>query len=178
VQTATFGTLMTLLRASEIDLALCLAPDFTGTRGTEMLDLNFESLGRETVVPVAPANHPVLQGPATLAQLAGYGWTLPYQVSVVYRFESAFHRQGLDIPIQNLNATTPELVKQVSINAGLLTMLPLRMIQNDIDSGALVILPTPELRFEYLVALITLPKKLTESSQRFAGFLRDYAKTW
>jgi DNA-binding transcriptional LysR family regulator len=172
VTTGNFRTLIDSLRRYDIDLVLCLAPDFTGIRGTELLDLRFESLSNETIVPLAPAGHPILKHQPTLARLSEERWAVPSQISALYRFESAFHRHSLKIPVQNLNSSSLVLLMRVVRQSRLLTVLPARMVSDEVARGELVTLDTPELHFDFVVALISLQKALSPAASHFAEALR------
>jgi DNA-binding transcriptional LysR family regulator len=172
VTTGNFKTLIESLRRYDIDLVLCLAPDFTGIRGTELLDLRFESFSNETIVPLAPKGHPILERRPTMALLSEERWAIPSQISALYRFESAFHRHGLKIPVQNLNSSSLVLLMRVVRQSQLLTILPARIVSEEVASGELAILETPELHFDFVVALISLQKTHSPAVSRFAGALR------
>ena len=62
--------------------------------------LRFEALAEEPVVAIVRPGHPLLESPAlTLADLAGWGWIVPPEGSLLReRFELMFRAQGLEPP--------------------------------------------------------------------------------
>jgi DNA-binding transcriptional LysR family regulator len=79
------------LRRKEMDLGFCLIPSFFYTRGAELSDIEFESLGEELILPYVRPDHPYA-AIERLEDTAGIRWAVPHQLSVSYRFESAFYR--------------------------------------------------------------------------------------
>lgn len=176
VSTGTFEHLVESIRSRDLDVTLCLVPDFTTLRGADTIELTLETLYGEQLVAVAPLGHPVLTGPVTLEAAAAVRWIVPFQMSLLYRFESAFHRHGYPVPMQALNTSSITLARRMVDEAGLLAMLPLSLVETDIAAGRLVRLDVPELAFDYVATLISRQRDPSQGPRRLADALREAAR--
>jgi DNA-binding transcriptional LysR family regulator len=97
-------------------------------------------------------------------------------MSVSYRFESAFFRNNLPIPIQALNASSISMTKIGALRMGLLAMLPASSVVTEVREGRLVRLDIAALDFRYVTGLIHRAEcGNLHLIQRLLGHLRDVA---
>jgi DNA-binding transcriptional LysR family regulator len=153
VYTGTAELLRQQLRTREIDLAFNLAPDFPVAPRAEAADLAVELVGRETIAPFAAPDDPAARGPASLEALAARRWATPYQLSLVYRFETAFERRKLAPPVQSVNSASLTFLQRLATEAGLVVMLPRAFAAPPVAAGVLAPVDCPELVFDYAIAL-------------------------
>lgn len=166
VATGTYEQLTEALRNHEHDLVLCLIPDTTPQMGHR--DVALQPLGQELAVPVVRRDHPVLRSGATLEHLTGIEWAVPHQLSLSYRFESAFFRKGLQIPVQRLNATSMPLMRRAILEWGLAGMLPLAYARPDLEAGRLARLDVAELEMAFTVGLLMTQSALRDGATALA----------
>lgn len=137
------------LRRKEMDLGFCLIPDFFYTRSAEFTEIEFEPLGEELILPFVRPDHP--HAAATrLEDTAGIRWAVPHQMSVSYRFDSAFYRNRLPVPPQSLNTTSLSLLRSSALESDMAAMLPARYAAADVAAGRLAMLGVDALRFDFL----------------------------
>lgn len=136
------------LRRGVIDLGICLIPDFFLTGETETSEIEFEPFGRERVLPYARPGHPALAA-ETLAEVVECRWVVPHQLSVSYRFESAFFRHHLRVPVQSLNSASLSLIRYAAAEEDMVALLPERFAAPDVAAGRLVALRVDALVFEF-----------------------------
>lgn len=141
------------LRSHEVDLGLCLIPTFFYTESREMAEISFEPVGEEMVRPYLRPDHPHVRV-TDLQQTTGVRWAVPHQLSVSYRFESAFYRSRLPVPPQSLNSTSLTLLRNAATDAGMVSLLPERYARADVAAGRLATLPVPELHFDFLYGFL------------------------
>jgi DNA-binding transcriptional LysR family regulator len=152
ITTGTYEQLAEATRTRDLDLAICVVPDVSYPTGSR--DLIMEPVGEERAVAVARPDHPILQQPYDLEVLSRARWAVPHQLSVSYRFESAFFRHGLNVPNQRLNTSSMSLMRRAILDWGLLGLLPSNIARDDLAAGRLVALETPELQLGYTVGLL------------------------
>jgi len=135
--------------------------------------LFFEEIGREMLIAVAAADHPIFAEPPSLERAAQHGWAVPHQMSVSYRFETAFYRRNLPIPPQRLNCASMALLKTAVRDWSLLGVVPSRLVERELASGTLRRINLDELAFDCAITLIT-PKSvpLSQASLTLIAELR------
>jgi DNA-binding transcriptional LysR family regulator len=152
--TGTMESLIDQVKSAEITFALCLV----ATRFMQNLNRYegcvFEEIGREVIVPVARAGHPVLEGEASLARLCQFDWAVPYQMSVSYRFQSAFFRLDLPLPKERINTESMALMHTAIEDWGLAGLMPQSLAHEEVEQGKWHVLDAPELNFDYSLAFI------------------------
>lgn len=154
VITGTREALGAKLIARELDVALCIVPEFVHATRAETNELTFEEIGIEHVEPYVAPDHPLLNSAVTLEQLATERWAVPFELSVPYRFVSLFFRNGMRTPQQALNSASLPLLRQAAAGSGMVALLPRREAEADVRAGRLVLLPTPDLVMPYTVGLL------------------------
>lgn len=170
VHTATMEVALDNVRSRKSDIALCLVAKHTHHhRNYE--GLVFDELGAETLIPVARAGHPALAGAQSLQALSVHEWAIPYQLSVSYRFETAFFRRNIPVPPQRINSSSITLMRFAVMDCGLIGLMPRSLVRQQLHSGALRELDIEELRFEYVV--LTAAAKLDPQNRRSA-VIREY----
>ncbi|MEE4453981.1 LysR family transcriptional regulator [Novosphingobium resinovorum] len=137
------------LRRKEMDLGFCLIPTFFYTRSTELSEIEFEALGEELILPYVRPDHPYA-AVTRLEDTAGIRWAVPHQVSVSYRFESAFYRNKLPVPPQSLNATSLSLLRSSALESDMAALLPTRYAKADVEAGRLAVLDIEAMRFDFV----------------------------
>jgi DNA-binding transcriptional LysR family regulator len=124
----------------------------------------------------APAGHPALRETPRLEAMVPYRWSVPFAMSVSYRFESAFFRHNLPIPIQSLNASSISMTKIGALRSGLLAMLPASSVVREVSEGVLQRLDIPALDFRFVTGLIHRTDCTNlHLVQRLLGHLRSVA---
>jgi LysR family pca operon transcriptional activator len=177
VVTGTREWLSEAVRSREIDVSVCLVAAFLTQEREQLQGLQFEEIATETVIPVAVSDHPVFAEPVTLDAASQHGWAVPHQMSVSYRFETAFFRRGLAAPQQRLNCASMSLLREAICDWRLLALAPRQFVAGDIASGRLRALELGELNFSYSVTILTakdalLPpacKELIDAFRREVG---------
>jgi DNA-binding transcriptional LysR family regulator len=137
------------LRRKEMDLGFCLIPSFFYTRGAELSDIEFESLGEELILPYVRPDHPYA-AIERLEDTAGIRWAVPHQLSVSYRFESAFYRNKLAVPPQSLNTTSLSLLRSSALESDMAALLPARYAAADVAAGRLAVLNISAMHFDFM----------------------------
>lgn len=155
VVTGTLEHLQASVRAREIDIALCLVPTYLAMSQGDGVELFFEEIGRETLVAVAAPDHPIFDEPPSLERATAYGWAVPHQMSVSYRFETVFYRRNLPIPPQRLNCASMALLRIAVTDWSLIGVLPARLAAEQLASGTLRRIELDDLSFDFAITLIT-----------------------
>lgn len=152
VNTATVEAALENVTSRKSDVALCLIPTHTHYN-PGVSALQFEELGSETLVPVARADHPAFGDDPSLETLSRHEWAVPYQLSVSYRFETAFFRRNMPVPRQRLHCTSLTLLRHAIDDCGLIALMPRSLIAGDVRAGRLREFDIAELRFDYVVLM-------------------------
>jgi len=152
VRSGTIEELLEQVRRREMTIALCFVPNYMSGRRSDHADVVFEELSEETMFPVARTDHPVFVNELTLPALSAHDWVIPHQMSVSYRFESAFFRRNLPIPTQRLNCSSMYLLKRAILDWSLIGIVPHFLVDTEIAAGALRTLEVPKLQFPYALS--------------------------
>jgi LysR family transcriptional regulator of gallate degradation len=155
--TQTHEEFLSLLRARDLDVAFSQFVEARQDvlRPDEQADLRHEVLFDLESRVYGPAGHRLAgTGPIELAALAAERWAIPFQMSLSYRFENAFRRQGLASPFQQVNAASLPFLRRVVVEDGLLTVMPDHAAAAEVAAGRMVALDVPGLLFRYRVGLI------------------------
>lgn len=168
VSTATLEDLTIQLKRCEIDLAFCQSYlPMQVKRGRADPDIKFETLMRARSRAYAPAAHPLAStGRRSLADVAASRWVVPYQLSLSYRFEDAFIRRELKVPVQSINSASIQFCKASARRLGLLLLIPEHLMRDEQSAGDMVALDIPELEFEHDVGLLTRKMRNTPPAVR------------
>ncbi len=172
--TGTREVLADRLRARDIDIAVCVVAPFVTEDPANLDGLTFEEIDTEMMIPAAMTDHPIFAHPPSLETAAKYGWAIPHQMSISYRFETAFFRRNLPNPAQRLNCVSMGLLLRGIREWGLIGMAPASLLKAGIADGSLKALPLDELHFPCTVSIIT-PRGVERSSaiQLFADTIRQ-----
>lgn len=94
--------------------------------GEDRANLQFEELEAEPVCVVARIEHPLLSKKGLkLADIAGAGWVLPPQGSILrHRFEMVFRREGLRPPINVIDTTATLAITSIVQQTDFLHVMP------------------------------------------------------
>jgi LysR family transcriptional regulator of gallate degradation len=171
LRSGTFETLTAWLHAHEIEIAVCIVPDTFSRSAVFLADFSIETIIQDRFLPCAAIDHPAHDNPRDLVTLASYGWAVPHQMSLSYRFETAFLRAGVAQPAQRLNCASMSLMLIGVVEMGLVGLLPASFIAANADRIMPVDVPT--LNFPYSIGLIT-PKQrsLSRATMAFVEALR------
>lgn len=176
VSSGTRETLIDNLLTGDSDVCLCQIPDYIYTDKEHTSQLAFHSIEEDLISAYAAADHPALREPARLDAMVQYRWAVPFEMSVSYRFESAFFRNNLPIPIQSLNASSISMTKIGALRSGLLAMLPASSVVRELREGTLRRLDIPTLDFRFVTGLIHRTDCTNlHLIQRLLGHLRGLA---
>lgn len=156
ISTGTHEELLDQVRRHVVNVALCIVPDYMSGRGRDHADLIFQELADEEMIPVARSGHPVFAGETSMAELSRHDWVVPHQMSVSYRFESAFFRRNLPVPAQRLNCSSMHLLMTAILDWSLIGIVPRFLVERELAAGTLRVLDMPELHFPYALSMITL----------------------
>lgn len=154
VSSGTREVLIDNLLTGESDVALCQIPDYIYTDKEHTSQLVFHSVEEDLVSGYAAAGHPALGDKPRLDAMVRHRWAVPFEMSVSYRFESAFFRNNLPIPIQSLNASSISMTKIAAMRLGMLAMLPASSVVEEVRDGRLQRLDVSALDFHYVTGLI------------------------
>jgi DNA-binding transcriptional LysR family regulator len=111
--------------------------------GEDRANLQFEELEAEPVCVVARIGHPLLskQG-LKLSDIAGAGWVLPPQGSILrHRFEMVFRRGGLRPPINVIDTTAMLTITSIVQQTDFLHVMPVSVAQYCARFEMLAIVP-------------------------------------
>lgn len=156
IHTGTLETLLEGIRLCDVNVAVAYMADIYKRQVSDLKGLAVEELSTRELIPIARADHPIFQKNYDLVTASKYEWAVPHQMSVSYRFETAFFRRDIAIPRQRLNCTSIFLMKRAIIDCGLIGMLPSSLVSEELAEGVLRIVDIPELYFRYSLVLITL----------------------
>ena len=154
VSSGTREALIDNLLTGNSDVCLCQIPDFIYTEKEHASQLSFHSIGDDVISAYAASGHPALLSKPRLELMTQHRWAVPFEMSVSYRFESAFFRSNLPIPIQSLNASSISMTKNAALQAGMLAMLPASSVIKEVEQGQLHHLDVPALDFRFVTGLI------------------------
>jgi DNA-binding transcriptional LysR family regulator len=156
VSTGTLEDLTIQIKRCEIDIAFCQSYlPMQIKRGPGDPDIKFETLMRARSRAYAPEAHPLAgRAQISLADVARHGWVVPYQLSLSYRFEDAFIRNEVRVPVQSINSASIQFCKASARRLGLLLLIPDHLMQGEVATGDMVALDIPELEFEHDVGLL------------------------
>jgi DNA-binding transcriptional LysR family regulator len=111
--------------------------------GEDRANLRFEELDAEPVCVVARTGHPLLdRQDLKLADIAGAGWVLPPQGSILrHRFDMVFHREGMRPPINVVDTTATLSVTSIVQQTDFLHVMPIAIAHYHARYEMLAILP-------------------------------------
>ncbi len=157
ISTATAEDLAAQVKRCDIDLAFCQTffnPQ--AKRGGRDPELNFEKLMTARARAFAPAGHPLAgRGAISLAEAAAHAWVVPFKLTINYRFEQAFLRANIPVPVQTINSASISFCKSSARALGLLMLMPEHLMAEDVAAGAMLPIDVPELAMEHDVGLFT-----------------------
>lgn len=156
ISTGTLEELLEQVRKHSVHVALCIVPDYMSGRRSDHADVVFQELAQEEMIPVARSGHPVFASEPSMADLSRHDWVVPHQMSVSYRFESAFFRRNLAVPAQRLNCSSMHLLMTAILDWSLIGIVPRFLVERELAAGTLRVLNMPELHFPYALSMITL----------------------
>lgn len=138
----TYEALLQQLRHGDIDLVV--GP----LRGdAAAADVQESLLFVDKLLPVVRHGHPALQAarpPRSLKPLLRWPWVGPLPGTPARAaFERAFEAAGLAVPVVQLQANAPAVVRSVLMAGDAVAMLSRLQIRAEVASGLLVLLPVP-----------------------------------
>ncbi len=157
ISTHTHEEFLNLLRARDLDVAFSQFAEARQDvmRPDDQTDLKAEVLFDLSSRVYAPAKHPLAgAGRLGLTDLGDVAWAIPFQMSLSYRFENVFRRQGIAPPLQRINSGSLPFVKRAVHELDLLTVLPDHAVRAELAAKTMVALDIPDLVFGYRAGLI------------------------
>lgn len=139
------------LGAGRLDLCICLDNVDASHPG-----LTREVLGQQAYRVVANAGHPLLQAGAQpdVAALAAAGWVIGTGLGEVEQsWRAAFTRAGLQPPLPTLTTSSLEFCRNVLRSSELLSVLPLQLVETELDRGEFGLVEVPGFRWQRPLAL-------------------------
>jgi DNA-binding transcriptional LysR family regulator len=173
IEVDTSKSLLARLRSGQLEMMVgrVLDPEALG-------ELDFEPLSDEPHCIFARAGHP-LQGRAdlTLADLAGAGWILPAEGSILRdRLTALFLSAGLDLPEQTIETTSLPMITQLLAQSDMLVALPRAVVRSNLDNHLLAALPVElELRLDPYGIVTRRNHPLSPGGQVMLRALREAA---
>lgn len=169
VSTGLRPRLLADLASGRLDLCICLDNVDTSHPG-----LTREVLGEQAYRVVANASHPLLQpgARADLAALSEAGWVLGTGLGDVEQgWRRAFTQAGLKPPLPVLTTSSLEFCRNVLRSSQLLSVLPLQLVEAELDRGEFALVEVSGLRWQRPLALylprdVLPPPVLMESLRR------------
>jgi DNA-binding transcriptional LysR family regulator len=136
--------------------------------------LTREVLGQQAYRVVANATHPLVQPGARpdLAALAAAGWVLGTGLGEIEQaWRATFTRAGLPPPAPLLTTSSLEFCRNVLRSSQLLSVLPLQLVETELDRGEFALVELPAFCWKRPLALYLPhgalpPPVLMESLQR------------
>lgn len=157
VQTGSGEQLLAMLAGAQLDLAVAIV--WRGTMDAALgrvMDVTQTRLAGLTAGVYAPATHPLAPAArATLEELGGHRWAVPYSLSMSYVFQNVFTDHSLSAPAQVLNTSHLTLMVQTCLRLNLLTIVPRHVVEDEVARGAMVPIACPPLALNYSVSLLT-----------------------
>lgn len=169
VLTGLRSELLADLGTGQLDLCICV-----DTEDAVYPGVSRELLGQETYGVVVNAGHPLLQADQRpeLSTLASAEWVVGTQVGEVEQaWRDAFVRAGLAAPIAALTTSSLEFCRNVLRSSNMLIVLPLQLVETELDRGEFGVIDIPCLRWQRPLALYrprgaVLPPVLLDSLRR------------
>jgi DNA-binding transcriptional LysR family regulator len=173
IEVDTSKSLLARLRSGQLEMMVgrILEPEAVG-------ELDFEPLSDEPHCIFARAGHPLQQrDDLTLDDLAGAGWILPAEGSILRdRLTALFLSAGLDLPEQTIATTSLPLITQLLVQSDMLVALPRAVVRTSLDNHLLVALPVElELRLDPYGIVTRRQHPLSPGGQAMLQALREAA---
>lgn len=151
VLTGLRSSLVADVAVGRLDLCVCLDTEPAREPG-----LVREALGTQSYGVVANANHPLARRRrrATAAELAACDWILGTQLGAVEAgWRDAFLAAGRPVPIPSLRTSSLEFCRN-ALRSGLrLSVLPLQLVEDELERKELRLLAAPGFRWQRPLAL-------------------------
>ncbi len=146
IEVDTSKSLLARLRSGQLDMMVgrILEPEAAE-------ELNFEPLSDEPHCIFARAGHPLLtRDDLSLADLAGAGWILPAEGSILRdRLTALFLSAGLDLPEHTIEATSLPMITHLLAQSDMVVALPPEVVRTHVEHRLLAPLPIElELRLD------------------------------
>ena len=147
-----FDNLMPLLQSGDIDLMLGPTSPRNVTPG-----LKSEILMELEPVPVVRAEHPLAKSNQVMfEQLADQQWILPFRGTTARdERDNLFRRHGLSPPKSPIEAAPSLTSKALVLRRDVIAILPRQLLEPELDTGKLIILPVDGGEFTVRVQLTT-----------------------
>jgi LysR family carnitine catabolism transcriptional activator len=151
VLTGLRNSLVADVAVGRLDLCICLDTEPASEPG-----LVRESLGMQSYGVVANANHPLARRRrrVTAADLAACEWILGTQLGAVEAgWRHAFQAAGQRVPLPTLHTSSLEFCRN-ALRSGLrLSVLPLQLVEDELERNELRLLTAPGFRWQRPLAL-------------------------
>jgi DNA-binding transcriptional LysR family regulator len=141
-------------------------------------DLEFEALADEPHAVIARAGHPLARTKVEYTELAGYGWVMPPESSVLRaRLGAAFLDHGMPWPTNVVETAALPVITALLRGSDFLTALPARSVSPYIASGQLAVLPIQlGVRMEEFGIIRRRHQPLSPAAEQVLTALRNLAR--
>lgn len=166
------------LAAGRLDLCVCVDTETSAAKG-----LQREALGQQAYGVIANANHPLCRKRAVTARdLLRNEWILGSNLGAVETaWREAFTAAGLATPVPTLLTSSLEFCRNALRSSNRLSVLPLALVEADLDRGDLRVLSVAGFQWQRPLALYrrrsatpqhTLVEALHRAAEREARLTR------
>ncbi len=141
-------------------------------------DLEFETLADEPHAVIARAGHPLAHPGVGYKDLAGFGWIMPPDSSMLRaRLGAAFLDHGMPWPQNVIETSALPVIIALLSGGDFLTTLPARSVASYLASGQLVVLPIRlGVRMDEFGIIRHRHQKLSPAAERLLDALRSVAR--
>lgn len=142
--------LLAEVAAGRLDLCVCVDTETSAAKG-----LQREALGQQAYGVIANGNHPLCRKRNVSARdLARNEWILGSNLGTVETaWREAFIQAGLPAPVPTLVTSSLEFCRNTLRSSERLSVLPLALVEADLDRGDLRVLPVPGFHWQRPLAL-------------------------
>lgn len=151
VVSATLFTVMDALLRGDVDLFVGLDNGEVPINGLEK-----EILGMETYAVIAGAQHPFAKRESVAFEdLAASNWVLGDHLGAVEAgWRQAYVERGLAPPIVEITTSSLEFCKTMLVSSLYLTILPIQLIESELESGSLKCIATRDFQWQRPIAML------------------------
>ncbi|WP_395643431.1 LysR substrate-binding domain-containing protein [Rudaea sp.] len=141
-------------------------------------DLEFEALADEPHAVIARAGHPLVGSRIRYEDLAGFGWIMPPDSSMLRaRLGAVFLDHGMPWPQNVIETSALPVITALLGDADFLTTLPARSVAPYLTSGQLVVLPIDlGVRMDDFGIIRARHQRLSPAAERVLDALRKVAR--
>lgn len=165
--------LLDALKSGEIDIAVSPEPYVD-----DEIMLATQDTLHDAVFVCARPQHPLARSQPSLADMAAQDWALPPSGTPIMReWLRRFHARAVEPRLPSLVSRSVAVIKTAAMAEDLLCWMPQPLIAAELDSGALVRIPSPELEWSRAFRIYRRRKGLmTPATAMLVQSIRDLAQ--